>query len=124
MSQVVVVDRIEGDVAVLSPVAGGPPFDCPLAWLPEQLAEGATLRLARVPEAGVARLKAIDEAGVVIALPDGSTLGLRPGLLPPGMSEGEALAFVEAPEFENERRLNIAVRLERLAERIDDDIDL
>lgn len=124
MSQVVVVDRIEGDVAVLSPVSGGPPFDCPLAWLPPKLAEGATLRLARVPEAGMARLKSVDEAGVVIALPDGRTLGLRPGLVPPGMSEGDALAFIEAPEVETTRRLDIAVRLERLAERIDDDIDL
>ncbi len=124
MSQVVVVDRIEGETAVLSPVAGGPPFDCPLAWLPETLAEGATLRLARVPEAGIARLKKVDEAGVVIALPDGSTLGLRPELLPPGLSEGEALAFVEAPDVENQRRLSIAERIERLAERIDDDLDL
>lgn len=124
MTQLVVVDRIEGDRAVLSPVAGGPPFDCPLAWLPEGLLEGAALRLARVPEAGVARLRAMDEAGVVIALPDGSTLGLRPELLPPGLSEGEALAFVEAPDVEIERRLSITERLERLAERIDDDIDL
>jgi len=124
MSQVVVVDRIEGDVAVLSPAVGGPPFDWPLAWLPEPLEEGATLRLVRVAQAGVARLERVDEAGVVITLPDGSRLGLRPGLLPPGLAEGESLAFIEAPAVENERRLDIAVRLERLAERIDDDIDL
>lgn len=124
MSQLVVVDRIEGETAVLSPVAGGPPFDCPLTWLPEKLAEGATLRLARVAEAGMAQLEKADEAGVVITLPDGRTLGLRPELLPPGLSEGEALAFVEAPDVENARRLSIAERLGRLAERIDDELDL
>ncbi len=124
MSQVVVVDRIEGDRAVLSPVVGGPPFECPLAWLPEKVQEGAALRLARVAEAGVARLTEADEAGVVVTLPDGSTLGLRPGLVPDGLSEGDALAFVEAPDIEAERRVSLAERLERLAERIDDDIDL
>lgn len=124
MSQVVVVDRIEKDRAVLSPVVGGPPFECPLAWLPENVHEGAALRLTRVAEAGVARLTEADEAGVVVTLPDGSTLGLRPALLPPGLSEGDSLAFVEAPDIEAERRLTLAERLEQLAERLDDDIDL
>ena len=124
MSQVVVVDRIEGDIAVLSPVSGGPTFDCPLAWLPEALEEGAALRLARVPASGIAQLKAIGETRVVIGLPDGSTLGLRPELLPPGLAEGDALAFVEAPEVEDDRRMKITLRLDALAEQLDGDIDL
>lgn len=124
MSQVVVVDRIEGDVAVLSPVSGGPPFDCPVAWLPGKVSEGAALRLARAPDAGIGRVKAVDEAGVVVALADGSTLGLRPGLLPPGIAEGEALLFVEAPEVEDDRRLRITLSLDRFADQMDDDIDL
>lgn len=120
----VVVDRIEGKQAVLSPLVGGPPFDCPLAWLPEGVAEGATLRLARVATRGVLGVAKADEAGVVLDLPDGSTLGLRPELLPPGICEGESLAFVEAPDVEAERRRRLAQTLEWLADEDDGDIEL
>lgn len=122
---VFVVDRIEGKVAVLSPLGGDPPFDCPLALLPPGTEEGATLRLAPTAEREAPiTLRRTEDNLVVLALGDGQKIGCRPGLVPPGLDDGQALAFVPAPEVEAERRETLAARLERLAEKIDGDDDL
>lgn len=122
---VVVVDRIEGKTAVLSPIGGEAPFECPLALLPPGTHEGATLRLAPTsgPDAPIT-LRRPDDSHVVLALRDGAQIGCRPGVVPPGLDDGQPLAFVPAPEVEAERRETLAARLERLAEKIEDDEDL
>lgn len=122
---VVVVDRIEGKIAVLSPLGGEPPFECPLALLPPGTEEGSTLRLVPTaePEAPIT-LRRTDDSHVVLALRDGPQIGCRPALVPPDLADGQSLAFVLAPEVEAERRETLAARLERLAEKIDDDEDL
>lgn len=120
-----VVDRIEGKVAVLSPLGGEPPFDCPLSLLPPGTEEGSTLRLAVTAERDAPiTLRRTDDNLVVLALRDGQRIGCRPGLVSPGLDDGQTLAFVLAPEVEAERRETLAARLERLAEKIDDDDDL
>ncbi len=122
---VVVVDRIEGKTAVLSPIGGEAPFECPLALLPPGTREGATLRLAPTGEPNAPiTLRRPDDSHVVLALRGGAEVGCRPGLVPPGLDDGQALAFVPAPEVEAERRETLAARLERLAEKIEDDEDL
>lgn len=122
---VVVVDRIEGKIAVLSPLGGEPPFECPLALLPPGTEEGSTLRLVPTaePDAPIT-LRRTDDSHVVLALRDGPQIGCRPALVPPDLADGQSLAFVLAPEVEAERRETLAARLERLAEKIDDDEDL
>lgn len=50
----IVVDRIEGDRAVLE--LDGKTIDVPVSWLPEGVGEGAVLRLSVDPDAGARRL--------------------------------------------------------------------
>ena len=113
-----IVDRVEGEYAVVWAALTDETVDVPLPAMPEGVSEGDGLALVRA-RAGPARvhLIAIGQGQAVLAIEAVLRLMIHEGGLPPGVQVGDALTFIRLPA--DEETAAVAARIRRLS--ADDD---